>query len=604
MEPVLKMSEIRAKFPMYSDLNDEQLLMGVRQKFYADIPPNKFYSKIDFDTERARLDPTNDMGTGARLLAGAGKGLTDVARGVGQAFGLVSRDDVAESRRLDQALVNTGAGKVGNVAGAVAATLPAAFIPGANTLAGAGLIGAGTGLLAPSTSTQETLTNTGMGAALGPASLLAGRAIGAGYEGLKGLVQPLTKRGQEQVAASTLQSFAQNPARAAEAMRSAKPIVPNSMPTMAQASGDPGLAQLERTLLNNPETGPNLAARFADQRAARLAAVKEIAGTDEYYNAIRQGREVFAQEDYGRALTESFDKEMAKALQPQIKALMERPSIQQAKGEALSLAKETGVAVKNWGSVEGLDWLKKGLDNLISKAKSPGNSIGDAKLRALVQTKQDLMSVIEEVAPAYKAANDNFAAMSKQVNSMDVARDLLKRYEPALARYGANTRETANAYATALEGAVESTKKSTGMDMPLAKLMPSRDVAMLEGVAKDMARKAKAEDLGRGVGSNTAQNLAAQNLLRRVLGPTGLPQSWSESSMLQTALAPATGLYRLGGAEQRVMDQLSDAALDPQRAAALMLLAKTRDPLERLGIASERFLPVLPMAGLFAQPQQ
>lgn len=603
MADKIKLSEIRAKFPMYADLSDDQLLIGLRNKFYSDIPRGQFYSRIDYDTDREKLDPTQDMGTVDRLRAGFGKAFTDLARGAGQWVGAVSRDDVAESRRLDAPLMNTTAGVVGNVAGNVAAAVPTAFIPGANTLAGAAAIGAATGALAPSVSGSETVGNIALGGALSPAAILAGRGAAALYQGGRALVEPLTRAGQERIAARTLRSFAQNPERAAANLRNAKQLVPGSQPTLAQAADDPGLAQLERTLMNNPEAGAQLAARHAEQRAARMAAIRDVAGTDEHYNAIRAGRQVFAKEDYAEAMAKGIDADMAKALKPQIESLMRRPSIQQAKQEAMRLARESDLSITDFGSIEGLDWLKKGLDNIISKAKAPGSSVGNERLRALVQTKNDLMSVLEDIAPGYKAANDNFAAMSRQVNSMDVARDLLKKYEPALSRFGANTRENANAYAGALESAIETTKKSTGMDLPLSRLMNRGDVNTLEGVAKDLARKAKTEDLGRAVGSNTAQNLASQNLLRRTLGPLGLPQSWGESTALQTLLSPVGGLYKLGGAEQRILERLVQAGLDPEDAARLIAMQASQ-PARLLGPRAQGALPVLPLGGMLSlQPQ-
>lgn len=593
----IKVSDIRAKFPMYADLSDEQLLIGIRKRFYPDIPMPRFAALIDFDTQRDALgkEVVGDTNT---FLAGAGKAFTDLARGAGQALGVVSRRDVADSRANDSALMSTTGGKIGNIVGNVASLAPTALIPGAGTYAGASTIGAISGALQPSESTEETVKNLAIGGLLAPAGIVATRAAASGGNAIRGLVEPFTKKGQEAISARTLQQFATDPSKARAALSSAKPLVPGSIPTMAQASGDAGLAQLERTLVNNPESGKILAGRFADQRAARLAAVQEIAGTDDYYNAIKSGRDVFAREDYARAMSEGIDREMSIALKPQIKSLMERPSIQQAKREALSLAREQNIAVKDFGSIEGLDWLKKGLDSLISSAKKPGSSISNERLRSLVQTKQDLMSVIEDVAPAYKAANDNFAGMSRNINSMDAARGLLDRMQSPLARFGANTREMKNEYARALEAATESVKKTTGMDRPLSQVMNPRDVRALNAVAEDMARAAKAEDLGRAVGSNTAQNLAAQNLLRRTLGPSGLPQSWSESNALQAFLSPYTGVAKLAGSEQAILDRIAAAALDPLDAAFLLGSSATRGSMPQ-GLL--RYAPVAPLSLPYAQ---
>lgn len=112
-------------------------------------------------------DPTEGMSGFDKFAAGAGKAMTDITRGAGQMVGLVDRADVAESRRLDAPLMKTGAGVAGNLAGNVAAFAPVAALPGASTVAGAGVYGSLMGLLQPSTSTRETLTNVVLGGAGG-----------------------------------------------------------------------------------------------------------------------------------------------------------------------------------------------------------------------------------------------------------------------------------------------------------------------------------------------------------------------------------------------------------------------------------------------------
>jgi hypothetical protein len=115
----------------------------------------------------AGYSPTDGMSGFDKFAAGAGKAVYDLGRGAGQLVGAVSREDVESSRALDAPLMKSGAAKLGNFAGNVAAAVPAAFVPGANTVAGAGVIGAGMGLLQPSTSTGETVANVAMGGAGG-----------------------------------------------------------------------------------------------------------------------------------------------------------------------------------------------------------------------------------------------------------------------------------------------------------------------------------------------------------------------------------------------------------------------------------------------------
>jgi hypothetical protein len=112
-----------------------------------------------------------------RAEAGVGHAGYNIARGAGQWLGLESRSDVAASRKLDEPLIATTAGKIGDIAGNVAFAAPAMLIPGANAPAGAAAVGALTGALQPSTSTKETAENIGFGGAFGAAGSWIGGKI-------------------------------------------------------------------------------------------------------------------------------------------------------------------------------------------------------------------------------------------------------------------------------------------------------------------------------------------------------------------------------------------------------------------------------------------
>jgi hypothetical protein len=211
---------------------------------------------------------------------------------------------------------------------------------------------------------------------------------------------------------------------------------------------------------------------------------------------------------------------------------------------------------------------------------------------------------MEGANPAFKAARETFGEMSKPVNTMDVASDLLKRMESPLSRAGDVTqREMKDAYARALEQSMDSVKKQIGIDLPLERVMSPQNMQKLKDVAADMARSARAESAGRAAGSNTAQNLAAQNLLRRTLGPTGMPQSWAEAGPLQALMSPYTGLTKLAGSEANVLDRLARAALDPADAANLLMMAQQPSRAGLLGVEAMRYLPA-PTAGLLGQLPQ
>lgn len=131
-------------------------------------------------------DFQSDFGVsgGEMFRAGIGRGLTSIARNVGNlatwvtnpAAGPVANVDLAEKNRLDEALLKSAPGKLGNVVGQAAATAPAAMLTGgaagslgvANPIAQGAIEGGVQGLLSanPDERTSGALMGAGVGAAI------------------------------------------------------------------------------------------------------------------------------------------------------------------------------------------------------------------------------------------------------------------------------------------------------------------------------------------------------------------------------------------------------------------------------------------------------
>src|SRR5262249_22519732 len=58
--------DIRAKYPQYNDLTDQQVADGIHAKYYPDTPPEQFYAKIGFDP-RVNKRTTEGMSTGESI---------------------------------------------------------------------------------------------------------------------------------------------------------------------------------------------------------------------------------------------------------------------------------------------------------------------------------------------------------------------------------------------------------------------------------------------------------------------------------------------------------------------------------------------------------
>lgn len=131
-------------------------------------------------------DPTEGMSRADKLLAGVGRGMTSVGRGVGQQLGLVDQETIDRAKTLDAALLNTGYGQAGNLVGQIAGTLPiggaaggvgraltvaaprvAAMLPAFGSVSGQAGLGALTGALQETATGESQLQNAAFGGLLG-----------------------------------------------------------------------------------------------------------------------------------------------------------------------------------------------------------------------------------------------------------------------------------------------------------------------------------------------------------------------------------------------------------------------------------------------------
>ena len=141
---------------------------------------------------------------GEQFLLGMGRGMSNVGRQIGNITGLVSDEELEAYRQLDQPLLETGGGMVGNIAGEIAATAPLA-----GGIVGAGAKGVGAALPALRTAmagTRAGQVGTGAGLGLaegaiegallsGPEQRASGAVTGAALGAAGGSILPLLVRG-------------------------------------------------------------------------------------------------------------------------------------------------------------------------------------------------------------------------------------------------------------------------------------------------------------------------------------------------------------------------------------------------------------------------
>lgn len=546
------------------------------------IPPAQQHNFVD------------DMSGFEKFAAGSGKAIYDIGRGLGNVvtdvipsaskLGFATRADTDEAKRLDAPLMNTGAGTAGNITGNILATIPLAFLPGANTIGGAAAIGGITGALQPVGTNDSRTFNTGLGATAGavvPAVIRAGKVLKAG------VVDPFTESGRERIVGGALNRASADPARTAANLRAAQGATPEFAPTAGQAADDAGIASLERSARAIDPAGFDAVDK--SQRAALVNALRSVAKTPEDRAAAVEARDLAVKPLYDAAKQSTVTGDAT------LESLLSRPSMKAAESRAAGLAAErnqpfqlskaqpaqtvsTGVLDASGNPMtrtipsqpatypgQALHDLKMGLSDAIG---SPMQGMQGSERAAAVGTQNEYLNWLESKIPEYGQARETFAGMSRPINQMDIGKELHNRFIPALAD-GADIpfKSRAEALANALRNGDNLTRNVTGMKgATLAGTMEPDQMNLLNGIVKDAQMKAAAENAGRGVGSDTVQKMSMSNLIAEA----GLP-SWIQNvarvpgGWLKTA---GDVLYSKNDATMRNL--LADTLKDPQAAAAAM----------------------------------
>lgn len=548
--------------------------------------------------DRETYNPTNGMGGVEKFVAGYGKAGSDMVRGIGQrigsvlpdgavkALGLPSQADIDESKRLDAPLMKTGAATVGNIGGNIASALPALAIPGAGSVLGATAIGAGLGFIQPTATGENPLKNAALGGALGGGAVVTGQLAGAGYRGLKAIAEPFTAAGPQRIAGRTIQRFAEDPSRIANVTNA--PTITGSLPTLAEQTGDVGLARLQDSLRSvDPQINNALATRAATNNGARVNALREMAGQDgarDFAVANRQGTAGPMYEDAFKVVPDAvgMGPEQARTMA----TLMRSPDVKKAMADARAIAANNGTNVgpaNATGSIEGLHNMKMALDDAIAAAKTAGNT---NRADSIKVAQKNLVGLIEDLSPEYKTARTVYAEMSQPINQMDIAAQVAKKGFSNGSDLSGNPTINRNALLGAMKDEPALMRQATGRNMggSLADVMEPQQLNMLRTIAAESDRAGAVATAGNGPGSATAQRLASQNILRQVITPGGtsaaptlgqkIGQAVVDNTLANTVVGKATNWLYSGIAEPKIQNALAKAVLNPEEARAAIAAAQ------------------------------
>jgi hypothetical protein len=309
-------------------------------------------------------------------------------------------------------------------------------------------------------------------------------------------------------------------------------IVPGSQPTLAQATGNAGLAALERAAMSRQ---PNaFAERQLSNYAARNAYLSEIKGTPETLAAAVAKRDEEALPFLRDALAGARPAN-ANPVMDEITTILEgragqRDEVVKALGrvrDKLDLGEGKGLQ----SDVEQLYGIRQSINDQLATVAGRDNSASQLASRELIQVRDKLDDQIQQAAPGFKEFLSTYASLSRPVDA--------QRYLQGLDLTDQTSqRITLNKVKSALTR-IEKQRAASGANE--AKSISDEQLSMLRNLQSDLQREAHSSR-GMAIGSNTFQNFATNQLIDSMLpGKLG-----AVAPVTPGAIGGALG-YALGG---------------------------------------------------------
>lgn len=560
-------TDIRTKYPQYSDLTDRELAEKLHTKFYSDMPFEEFASKV-------QLKEAKPETFGQQVLRGAASTADIIAESVPgmaamvaypfqRAAGFVtgqSAEDVAASQARVLGAVSAPVGRMTGVTETPSyqnnlAKQALGFVA-ENMDKGADWISGQTGLPKPDVMNMMQVVMSAAPVKV-PGAKTAGKATRAVVQKGREILDPKTKfymdlaegRGQ------ALLSAARDPA--AE-------IIPGVRPTFAQATADVGLPRVAAVGEQAAKKLPTEALALKDvQEAARVGQLTAIERTPERRAAAEKVRERRSAPLYRQAEGAGNVVDVAPTLAFIDDTIRKNPGNQPLLTEMRRIRK---------GLVEpGLD--PQGNPILVPRtnAKEVASTIDGLKSAIakednkfikgeLTQIKDDLTAAI----PSMKEAQTAFKKGSRPINQMDVGKYLREKLEAPVPEGG----QRANVFAGAVREAPRTIKQALKGGPTYEKLtdiLSPAQKANVDRVLMDLSRDQRVKELAQ-MGREAAPDLNMP--MPKTERPSFLNRVWTIANMIAERLE--------GKINDKLAVEIAAEFLDADRAAAALETAMRR----------------------------
>ena len=583
---------IKAVRPEYASIPEKDLVWAAHSALYPDVSPVEFLRATGY-AEKVGLKPEDvasggeqalaGMSGGQRFLAGAGQSLASTGRGIAQLAGLMPREEVDAAREVDAPLLRTGAGLGGAITGNVAqiaapggalklgAKVPqlaraapaleatgSAFLP--TTVRGAAASGAGFGAVQEVGTDDSRLQNIGIGGLAGTLGAALPRAATAATERAARLSPAFTRGQQERAAAEALERFAQNPDNLAAALQGQRAIVPGSLPTTAEVTGDVGLAGLQRFLGNTPEFAGELALQREANNRARVELLEQAFGaTPGAEEAATAARNLAARQTLrpigGISVGDltPINQGVARLIEKNVSA----PAVREALGAVQA-------EIPNIKTVQDAHNLRQYIGQLMSG--SIENKAGGKLAKKELMTVRDLLDrQMRQAFPDWGKFLREYKEGSRTIGQIQMGENLLGRGS-AIRAEGDIAQLTPASFSRAAGDLNRVAQQATGSRIASAeRIATPKQLEAVDQVRRDLERYARTQTRTLPVGSPTVSNAIGGNRIQDAMGPVGAAMIEPVSGAAMLFLNAARKNYG-----EKVAGIVNEAMLNPDRAAEIL----------------------------------
>lgn len=603
----MNITEIRAKYPQYSDMSDDALASALHAKYYADMPMDEFAAKIGLGKQpEAKQAAAPERSLADSLKRAAGLTARYAVEGVASLPGLVLNPltVAAGQKPWTQALSNTltsaglpqpespgekvsaevSRGLAGGAPVAAAAQKAAMAMKSApsmiRAIAGAPVVEMASQGLGAGASEAARQGGAPEWAALaaGVAAPMAAQSVVSGVKGAAAaaneLRRPITQAGRDQIAADTLGRIVQDKSRAlqnlddyAGAVRSGKQVgVPGSKPTAAAVAGDYGLIGGEQ-LISRGDANPLFAARRASNNAARIDDLAKLNATTTELERLVTKRDSITAPLRESAFAKNTQAVNYDSVRDAVNRLRKLPEGgKQETARALDMLNDWIVARQSEGRLSARDayGLHQDINDLIRGKISDERGAVRLSAGMATQVKNVLASEIDKVAPGFRKYLNTYSRLSRPIERLETITEKLG--DAGLSKV---TTDLPQLTQDGAQFTLSQSKMRRAVDAINAETRPAlRQSDVLSRVLGDLNAESAAMRGGKLPGSDTYQNIASANFLNRVLG-----QTMSESG--PGLVARKTVGLAMKPFESRINDAIVNAYLDPEEMRRLLMLART-----------------------------